>query len=304
MIGLSFFLLWIAQAPTLRFEAPPEMTAAKSQLESLARLDAVARLVGVKDPGAPISIELATESSDLGRNTAPWIAGFARQETVVIFPSRSPSYPHQTLEDVLRHEVAHVLIWRAAGGRPVPRWFNEGLATAAERSRGVGDQTQLLVYLASGSRLSFDAIDQLFEGGENDQKRAYLLSGTIVWDLLRKHGETTGGRILEQVSRGALFATAFRDVTGQSITQAETEFWNQQQVWTTWLPIVFSQETLWIAITLLAILAIWRVRKRNQKIRKRWEEEDGDDPEDGLNMYHRARDGDGTERGTAWKDGP
>lgn len=285
MLALPFLLLWMAQVPALRFEAPPEMTAAKSQLESLTRLEEVARLVGLKDPGAPISIELATESSDVGRNTAPWIAGFARQETVVIFPSRSPSYPHQTLEDVLRHEVAHVLIWRASGGRAVPRWFNEGLATAAERSRGLGDQTQLLIYLASGSRLSFDDIDRLFEGGQNDQERAYLLSGTIVWELLRKHGGTSGGRILERVGGGASFATAFRDVTGQSIAQAETEFWSQQHVWTAWLPVVFSQETLWIAITLLAILAIWRVRKRNVKIQKRWEAEDEDNPEDGINTW-------------------
>src|SRR5262245_13023096 len=187
MLSLSFLLLWIAQAPALRFEAPPEMAATKTRLESLTRLDDVARLVGLKDPGAPISIELATESSFLGQSTEPWIAGFARGETVVIFPSRSHSYPHQTLDDVLRHEVAHVLIWRASRGQPVPRWCNEGLATAAERSRGLGDHTQFLLYLASRSRLSFNAIDRLFEGGPYDQERAYLLSGTLVWDLLQKH---------------------------------------------------------------------------------------------------------------------
>jgi hypothetical protein len=295
MLSLSFLLLWIAQAPELQFEAPPEMAATKTRLESLTRLDEVARLVGLKDPGAPISIELATEASDLGRSTEPWIAGFARGEAVVIFPSRSHSYPHQTLDDVLRHEVAHVLIWRASRGQPVPRWFNEGLATAAERSRGVGDHTQFLLYHAFRSRLSFDGIDRLFDGGPYDQERAYLLSGTLVWDLLRKHGETAGGRILEQVGRGVSFSTAFRDVTGQSLNEAETEFWNREHIWTAWLGIVFSQETLWMTITLLAILAIWRVRKRNAKIRKRWEEEDGDDPEDGIKTYHRTGSGDGTD---------
>lgn len=274
MLRLSFLLLFIAQAPELRFEAPPEMTATKSRLGAVTRLDEVSGLVGLKDAGAPIRIELASESSDLARSTPPWIAGFAQRETVVIFPSRSPGYPHYTLDDVLRHEVAHVLIWRASRGRPVPRWFNEGLATAAERNRGVGDQTQLLLYLASSSRLSFDEIDRLFEGGEDDQKRAYVLSGTLVWDLLQSHGETTGGRILEQLGKGVSFDVAFRNVTGQSLTEAETDFWNRNRVWTTWLPIIFSQETLWTAITLLALLAIWRVRKRNAKIRKRWEEED------------------------------
>jgi hypothetical protein len=62
---------------------------------------------------------LATESSDWARGVSPWIAGFAvGSDLVVLFPARSPSYPDNTLEDVLRHEVTHVLIWRAAAVSP------------------------------------------------------------------------------------------------------------------------------------------------------------------------------------------
>ena len=272
-----------AVPPELRIDAPPGMAAQKSRMESLdpMRLADVVRLVGLKDPGAPISIRLAESSSDLARSVPPWIAGFAQNENVVIFPSRSPSYPHSTLDDVVRHEVAHVLIWRASSGRPVPRWFNEGLAMAAERRRELRDQTQLFLQLASGSRLSFEDIDRLFNGGQAEQTRAYLLSGTLVWDLLKEHGESAGGRILEEIGRGSSFETAFRNVTGKSTTAAEAEFWKRQRVWTTWLPILFSQETLWMAITLLTFFAIWRVRKRSTEIRRRWEEEDNDEDKSG-----------------------
>src|SRR6185295_19325367 len=122
----------------------------------------VVRLIGLKRAGLPIHVELASASSDLARSVSPWVAGFAQREAVVIFPSRSPSYPDYTLDDVVRHEIAHVLIWRASSGRPIPRWFNEGLATAAERHQGLRDQTQLFLYLASGSRLSVDDLDRLF----------------------------------------------------------------------------------------------------------------------------------------------
>jgi hypothetical protein len=254
------------------------MAAEKSRLESLdfTRLQSVMRLVGVKDSGPPIRIELAAENSSLARAVSPWVAGFAREEDVVIFPSRSPTYPDNTIEDVLRHEVAHVLIFRASSGRHVPRWFNEGLATAAERHRGFRDQTQLFFQLAMGQRLGFRDIDRLFQGGQSDQTRAYLLSGAVVQDLLAEHSENAGARILERVGKGASFETAFADVTGQSISAAEAAFWNRQRIWSTWIPIVFSQETLWLAITFLAILAILRRRKRNAEIRKRWEEEESE----------------------------
>jgi uncharacterized membrane-anchored protein len=45
------------------------------------------------------------------------------------------------------------------------------------------------------------------------------------------------------------------------------------------MPIFFSQETLWLVITLLAILAIWRKRKRGAEIRRRWDEEEKEENE-------------------------
>ena len=278
MLRLSLLLLAFLQAhpaPQLRIEAPASLAADKLRMESMdrSRLGHVVRLVGLEDPGPPIHIQLLSEPSGGVPSVAPWVAGFARQDNVVIFPSRSPRYPDSTLDDVLRHEVAHALIWRASSGRPIPRWFNEGLAMAAERPRLL-DQTQLFAYLASGARLTLRDLDQLFDGGEADQARAYQLSRVLVWDLLREHGEDTGGRILQQIAEGASFETAFTNVIGQSTAAVEADFFRRDSVWATWMPILFSQETLWLVITLLAILAIWRKRKRGAEIRRRWEEEE------------------------------
>ena len=117
-------------------------------------------------------------------------------------------------------------------------------------------------------------LNGLFDGGEAEQARAYQLSRVLVWDLLREHGADTGGRILRQVAEGASFETAFTNVIGQSTAAVEAEFFRRDSVWATWMPILFSQETLWLVITLLAILAIWRKRKRGAELRKRWDEEE------------------------------
>jgi hypothetical protein len=217
---------------------------------------------------------LASNSSDLARSVDPWIAGFARQDRVVIFPSRSPRYPDNTLDDVVRHEIAHVLIWRAAEGRPIPRWFNEGLATAAERRLGFQDQTRLFFLIAAGSRLRLDEIDRLFRGGESDQTRAYLLSAALVQRMLNDSGKDAGGRILQLIGSGVSFERAFAEVTDRSTSDLEDAFWARGRVWTAWIPILSSPETLWLGIAVLALLAIWRHRKRNAEMRRRWEEEE------------------------------
>jgi hypothetical protein len=212
----------------------------------------------------------------VARATPAWIAGFAAggSNTVVVFPARSPSYPSATLDDVLRHEVAHILIHRAAAGQPVPRWFNEGLAMAAEHGWRFRDQTRLLFHLVSGPRLSLVELNRLFEGGESGRSRAYLLSGALVRELLKQHGEASAAKILQRMGHGDSFDDAFIAITGVSPPEAESRFWDSQRVWTNWVSLLFSDEALWVVVTLLALLAILRRRRRNAEIERKWEEEE------------------------------
>jgi hypothetical protein len=268
------------QEPQLRIEAPPELSAVRLRLQSAGtpRLAGIAEFVGLTDAGPPIQVILATENSNWARRVPPWIAGFALDspELVVVFPARSPGYPDTTLEDVLRHEITHVLIRRASGRGVIPRWFNEGLAMSAERGWRFQDQSQLLYQLMIGPRTSLDELDRLFEGDRSAQNRAYALAGAFVRDLLQRQGARAPAEILMRVKQGSTFETAFVDVTGVTPAHAESEFWGRQRIWTTWVPIVTSSATVWIVVTLLALWAIRRRRQKNSEIEKRWEE-DGDD---------------------------
>ena len=244
------------------------------------RLAGIAQLAGIADVGAVIQVVSATESSDLAHGVSPWVSGFAvgASDLVVIFPARSPGYPDDTLEDVLRHEVAHVLIWRASAGRPVPRWFNEGLAMAAERDRGFEDQTQLLYQLVTGSRTTLDQLNRLFLGRQDDQTRAYALAGALVHEVIRQHGPAACGEILLRIRQGISFDAAFTEMTGSTPDEWESRFWQRQRIWL-WVPIVTSSKTLWIVVTLLAILAIYRRRQRNRQLEEQWANEEEDESE-------------------------
>lgn len=280
LVLFAWLFVLPAELPELRIQGPPELEPIRTRLESLdrRRFADVAGLLGIKDSGPVIQVVLATDDSDLARGVPPWIAGYAVGESdlVVLFPTRSPSYPSNTLEDVLRHEVAHVLIWRASAGRPIPRWFNEGLAMAAERERQFRDQTELLYQLVTGSRTNLEKLNRLFSGGEKDQNRAYALAGSLVHDVLQRYGSATGGEILLRVHGGAPFESAFEDVTGITPENMETEFWQRQRIWSTWIPIIGSSTTLWLAITALALLAIYRRQRRNREIEERWAREEND----------------------------
>ncbi|MEZ5293270.1 MAG: hypothetical protein R2745_19465 [Vicinamibacterales bacterium] len=272
------------KAPALVVEAPPELAAARRRLESLdtRSYGDLVEVVGLDDAGPPIRVVLAAPDSQLAQEVPPWIAGFAIGEAdlVVLFPSRSPRYPNDTLDDVLRHEVLHVLVHRAAGGRPVPRWFHEGFAVAVERPWGVADRTRLASELLFGPRLSFDEIEGLFGGTQGAVTRAYSLSAAVVRDLMARYGAAVPAAVLRQVARGTPFALAVSRVTGQSVGLLEEGFWRRQRGWTMWIPLLASSTVLWLAVMGLGVLAVRRQRRRAADIREQWEREARDGPSD------------------------
>ncbi len=264
--------------PALVIDAPPELAAARGRLDAydLRTLSAIVRLVGLDAAGPPIKVVLAAEGSDVARQVTSWTAGFAIGEAglIVLFPSRSPTYPHDTLEDVLRHEVAHVLISRAAGGRPVPRWFHEGLAVAVERPWGLRDRSRLATELLFGPRLTLREINDLFSGGQSAQSRGYSLAAAVLRDLMTEHGVAAPAAILRGLADGRSFDEAVARVTARSIPVVEADFWNRQRTWTLWIPVATSTAVVWLGVMGLAAFAVRRRRQRSEAIRRRWAAEE------------------------------
>lgn len=275
---LLLFLALPVFAQPLLVEAPPALEPLAERLRSLDpdQVEGAARLTGLDDPGPPIRVILAPEGSVLALSAPSWVAGYAlpEQGVVVLLPSRSPHYPDSSFEDLLRHEVAHVLVGRASGHRPLPRWFHEGVAMIAGLAWGLEEQTRLATTLLRGGEVPMAVVDRRFGGGEGEVRSAYTLSGAFVRDLLRRHGRESVGAILSGVAAGLPFDEAFARATGTTLAEAESTFWESQTFWYRWVPFLTSSAVLWILITLLALWAIRRRRRRDAAQRAVWEAEE------------------------------
>jgi hypothetical protein len=220
-------------------------------------------LVGLDEPGPPIRVVLAPESSSLARSVPPWVSGYTDgvSNVVVLLPERTPSYPDGALEEVLAHEVAHVLIYRASAGRRLPRWFNEGLAMLAGRSWRLRDETQFALSLLFAPKVPLWRLDDLFEGDRSDVERAYALSGALVQDLLDRYGSGLPRALLSRVAQGLSFDEALRQATGATLLDVDESFYARQTVLKRWLPILTSTAVLWFGISLLALVAALKRRR-------------------------------------------
>jgi len=215
-------------------------------------------------------------ADDPGTSDIPaWFAGFASGVSdIVIFPNRVGSYPYDSLESVLRHELVHLALNARAGGRPLPRWFHEGVAVSVESGRRIGDRFLLTVAAFSGPPL--DDVTRLFASNARpDTAEAYLLAAALVDDLRRVHGAALPGRVAARVAAGVPFARAFELETGETPALAADRAWRSYRRWTRWLPIVTSASALWGLILALAFVAFFVRLSRRARRRRQWDDEAG-----------------------------
>jgi hypothetical protein len=270
-----------AEPARLVFDPQPGLPPSANRLADGPRpwIAGVMELVGLDAPGPQIRVVLAPESSPLAKSAPAWVSGYTDGVTsdsgsvVVILAERTPSYPDGGLEEVLAHEVAHVLIHRASGGRSVPRWFDEGLAMLAARSWRLRDQTELALGLLSGPRVPLWKLDDLFQGDRRQVERGYALSGTLVQDLLERYGPAVPRIVLARVAHGDTFDEAMRGATGATLIDIGVAFAERQATLKRWIPVLTSTAALWFAISLLAIVAAVRKRRRRVELEEEAESE-------------------------------
>ncbi len=254
----------------LTVNAPIALAATAGRIERIdaGRLGADLIRAGLELPER-VHVTLIPEGDPRATQTPGWFVGVAfGTNEIVIFPERVSSYPYDSIESVLRHEVVHLALEERSGGRPLPRWFHEGTAVSVESGWRMTDQLRLLV--ATATEPAVDDVARLFQSQTQPQTtQAYLLAAALMDELRRRHGPALPGRIAEHVARDVSFDRAFELQTGATPNQAARDAWQSYQRWTSWVPAATSPSSTWSLILVLAFLAffvrIWqRARRRRQ----------------------------------------
>jgi tetratricopeptide (TPR) repeat protein len=109
------------------------------------------------------------------------------------------------VDRVLSHEFVHALV-DMLGGRTVPAWINEGLATALEPSNpGVIDPTSRTNARTDLSRLHGSFVDL----SRREAEVAYASAAEAVRRLIDQNGAAAIVALLEDLGQGSPFASAF-----------------------------------------------------------------------------------------------
>lgn len=205
-----------------------------------------------------------------------WASGvtFLAQQRVIL---RAHGTALLTLNETFDHELAHVLAhtYSQEGGRPLPRWFHEGLAIWLSGEGVLSRLETALKAAASGHLLTFEDLARAFPNQGKNVEIAYAQSALFVKRLVRERGPAAVVGLLSDTARGADFDEAFR--ARFQASPGELFETVQSDLETSSSPFLFLYDGnfLWGLVTMLFLfIAWWRIRDRKRQMARLADSED------------------------------
>ncbi|MCB9569761.1 MAG: hypothetical protein H6710_21505 [Myxococcales bacterium] len=207
-----------------------------------------------------------------------WAAGVAHPPTgQIVIARHAPDGTLSDLDNLLRHEMAHVALFRATGGVPLPRWFHEGIAESfADRIDLLRVQTLAAAIFGVGvPRL--DALEANFRGDPQEVTVAYAAARDLVNHLRYRDGSGVDLRqLLTELRLGHSFDSSVIRAYGVTLGELEVEWRTGLRGRFSWFPMVGSGGLPFFVLMPLVGYAFFRKRRQIKAGWDRLEREESD----------------------------
>jgi hypothetical protein len=200
-----------------------------------------------------------------------WVAGVAHPESGEIMISRhGPDGSPASLPSLLKHEMAHVALYRATGGAPLPRWFHEGMAESFEGGLSLMRAQTLAGAVFGPGVPDLTLLEQRFHSEDGPAvAAAYAAARDLVSHLRYRDSDGSDLRqVMTELRNGHAFEVAFIRAYGLSLPELVTQWRDGLPARFIWYPLIAGGAMPFVLLFPLVILAWIRRRK---VLRAGWE---------------------------------
>lgn len=194
-----------------------------------------------------------------------WVAGMAfDDENKIIVSLKGDSFFKGT--DIFVHEIAHIYLHSALGGRKAPRWFHEGFSMLAA-SEELGENLKRVLIAASTDNLI--PIQTLEDGFPKEAQTVFLAYAQALL-FVRFLDRFNGGirHIIQRMRGGLSFEDAVKSVTGQSISELWEKFKQSYKKNSSLWLVIHENGIIWIALSIVFLL-VFLIKRRRAKLKKK-----------------------------------
>lgn len=191
------------------------------------------------------------------------------------------------LDQVFRHELAHVALEDAVGGHHVPVWFNEGLAIGLAGENTMDRQKVLGTASISGKLLPLAELDRSFPSDHFEVGIAYAESADFLMFLRKRSDQLRFASMLQRVREGQAFDRALADAYGSDLRKLEFQWRGEVDRRYSVIPLLAGGGILWVGVIGALGWGYMKKRRRAKAILAKWAVEEA--IEDAL-LVQRARE--------------
>lgn len=208
-------------------------------------------LVGSEDAFSEVMARHAVKGWD-----ERWLAGLAmlNERRIIVHVNGTRAL---TTKETLEHELVHVGLHAASGGRYLPAWYQEGVATLLageatfERLRDLAGAAPL------GQLESLTNLNEGFHGSQVARQRAYATAaGFLQFATRRAGGIGAIGDVQRRLQEGAALERAFAMSFGAPPADLYAVYAAQIQASASAWAVLLSDNAIWSAISLLGMFAM------------------------------------------------
>jgi hypothetical protein len=205
-----------------------------------------------------------------------WAVGTAYPEhnLIILRSPRGIKGGRTEVEEVLRHEYAHLVLARALQGHEAPHWFDEGFTMLQSRGWSIS-----WTYVLSRGVLSKTLIPlaELADGFPLDQHQAqlaYAQSFSFVSYIKNEYGAEALARLIKGIAYGLDAEEALKQTTGLGLRSLERDWKAELKKRYSWIPIITSFFSVWFLVSLLFLLGYLLKRRKAKRTLAQWEQEE------------------------------
>lgn len=208
----------------------------------------------------------------------------------MIFKSPDRFNLSRSFTEMLTHEYVHLVLAERVAYRPLPRWFNEGLAMYVSTEWSWSDNLAMSQAAVFGKYLPLDEIDMVNRFTESKAHLAYAQSYLTVNYLFDAYGIKALNIFLDRLEAGDSIDSALRQSTGSDLKEFQVEVWTMFESRFNLVSLFMDTIYFWLALAIVLVVGgVMSFRKR-QRYYEQWEKDeqlhstdfdygDPDDPE-------------------------
>jgi hypothetical protein len=232
-------------------------------------------------PPSPTVIYLAPtweqfQEAQPGGESPTWAVGTAypARNLICLRSPRGMKGGKTDIEELLRHEYAHLALARALKGNEAPQWLDEGFTMLQSRQWNLSWTYCLSRGVLRNALIPLEELTHGFPLDQDQARLAYAQSLSFVSFIKNEYKSEALSRLITGLAYGLDSETALKQATGLGLRNLERQWKAKLKKRYSWIPIVTSFFSLWFLASLLFLLSYWLKRRRAKMTLEQWEQEE------------------------------